>query len=268
MFFYVAKILGWFIEPLNLVLFALVLATVLLWFGKTRGARSLLTLVTLVSLAVVVTPLGKLPLLALEQRFPIQRQLPAQVDGIILLGGAQRPRLTKAHGQPALNRAAETMTTFLALARRYPDAKLVFTGGTGDILNQQLSETDTVKLFLREQGFDPARVIYEGRSRNTHENAQLTKALVRPRIGEKWILIQAAASIPRAVGVFRKAGWEVIPYPCDFNAVPGVSFQPSLSALDAFSDLRIALHEWVGLAVYFVTGKSSELWPAPQASAF
>lgn len=263
MFFYGAKILGWFTEPLNLVLFGLVLSTALSWLGKARGARALLTLVTLAFLMIVITPIGKLPLLALEQRFPAQRQLPAKVDGIVLLGGAQRPRLTQAHGQPALNRAAETMTTFLALARRYPEAKLVFTGGTGDILNQQLSETDTVKLFLREQGFDPARVIYEGRARNTYENAQLTKALVQPRIGEKWILIQAAASIPRAVGVFRKAGWEVIPYPCDFNAVPGISFQPSLSAVEAFSDLRIALHEWAGLVVYFVTGKSSELWPAP-----
>jgi uncharacterized SAM-binding protein YcdF (DUF218 family) len=263
MFFYLSKILGFFLDPTNLLAVAIVLGFLLLRRGRVHGAKWVLGLASAFVLVVQLTPLPEALLFPLEQRFPRLDPLPAQVDGIVLLGGAQRPIMTWAHGQPSLNAAAETLTSFVALARRYPQARLVFTGGTGDLLNQRYSEADTVRLFLREQGLDPARVLYEERSHNTYENAALTRPLVQPNAGERWIVIASAASIPRAVGVFRKVGWDVIAYPCDYNSGHWRNFRPALHVRERLGNLSLAMHEWVGLAVYQRTGKINEFFPAP-----
>ncbi|MGH8587786.1 MAG: YdcF family protein, partial [Gammaproteobacteria bacterium] len=132
-FLRLSKALAVFTEPLNVLAFVLLAALVLLWRGRWTGARRLLAFVVAGMFAVTVFPIGDLLLFGLEQRFPAPASLPDKVDGIIMLGGAQEPRLTAAYGQPALNGAAERMTTFLALARRYPQARLVFAGGSGDV---------------------------------------------------------------------------------------------------------------------------------------
>ncbi len=261
-FFEASKILGFFVEPLNALFALLIVAMLCAWFGRARAAGALVTIVVIAFAMIVFVPLDSWLLLPLEQRFPAPKNLPAKIDGIIMLGGAQRPRLTAAWGQPSLNGAAERMTTFVALARRYPAARLVFSGGSGDILHQDVGESDTVRLFLKEQGIDPARMIYETRSRNTWENARNSFDLVRPKPGEIWLLINSAADLPRAVGVFRNVGWAVVPWPCDYNALPA-EWAPRLGLTSAMSDLNHALHEWIGLLVYYLTEKIDSAFPGP-----
>jgi uncharacterized SAM-binding protein YcdF (DUF218 family) len=196
-FFLLSKVLGILVDPLAILFLILLIALVLLRRGRLSGARWLLGLVVALMLVVTLLPVGELLLYRLEQRFPAP-VLPAKVDGIIMLGGAQQPRLTAAYNQPALNAAAERMTTFLALARRYPEAKLVFSGGSADLLHHELHEGLTVRLFLEQQGFDPERVIYESSSRNTYENIVNSKQMVRPQDKEVWLFVQSAADIPGA----------------------------------------------------------------------
>lgn len=79
--------------------------------------------------------------------------------------------------------------------------------------NTILKESDVVKGFLTEIGFDANRVIYEERSQNTFQNGLFTYQLVRPKPGERWILVTQAISMARAVAVFRHIGWDVIAFP-------------------------------------------------------
>lgn len=267
-FFTFSKVFGAIIQPLNAALILLLVAAVLAWMGKWRAGRALLTIVVAGLFAVLVLPIGSWLLLPLEQRYPQLEPLPATVDGIVMLGGAQQPRLTHAHGQPAMNGRAERMTTFLALARRYPEAKLVFSGGSGDVTNQQIGERETVRLFLEQQGFDADRVVYETKSRNTFENALHTQALVPRKPGETWLLVTSAADVPRAMGVFAALGWTMIPVPCDYEALPfdktaEAGWTPSFSLLESMAAIDHALHEWAGLLVYYVTGKTDRLFPGP-----
>ncbi|MGH8587791.1 MAG: YdcF family protein [Gammaproteobacteria bacterium] len=264
-FFRLSKALAVFTDPLNLLAFVLLAALVLLWRGRWTGARRLLAFVVAGLFAVTVFPIGDLLLFVLEQRFPAPASLPDKVDGIIMLGGAQQARLTAAYGQRALNGAAERMTTFLALARRYPRARFVFAGGSRDVLHPETREQPTVRMFLEQQGFDAKRVQYESGSRTTYENVVNAKALIRPRPEETWLLVQSAAEIPRSIGVFNKQGWTVTPVPCDYNAAPP-EWLPGLSATAAFEKLDHALHEWIGLVVYYITGKTDRLFPAPAAA--
>ena len=62
-------------------------------------------------------------------------------------------------------------------------------------------------------GVPPERMLFETAARNTHENAVLAHALAKPRPGETWLLVTSASHMPRSVGVFRRAGWDVVPWP-------------------------------------------------------
>jgi uncharacterized SAM-binding protein YcdF (DUF218 family) len=258
-FFPLSKVLAVFTEPLNFLAFVLLAALVLLWRGRWTGARRLLAFGVAALFAVTLFPIGNLLLFDLEQRFPAPASLPDKVDGIIVLGGAQQPRVTAAYGQPALNGAAERMTAFLALARRYPQARLVFAGGSGDALHPETREEPTVRMFLEQQGFDANRV-----QRTTYENVVNAKALIRPGPEETWLLVQTAADIPaRSACSTSKDGrlrrYHAITTRYRRNGLP------DSSATEAFEELDHALHEWIGLVVYYITGKTDRLFPAPAA---
>jgi uncharacterized SAM-binding protein YcdF (DUF218 family) len=261
-FFVVGKIIWFIIQPLNFVAILAALAALATWRNRVRAARLLITLVAAALIMPLLIPLDRMLLAPLETRFPAA-ELPAKVDGVLLLGGAQRTVLTKYYRVPELNAAAETLTTFLALARRYPNAKLVFSGGTGDLRHPELSEVDTVKLFLREQQFDASKIIFEGKSRNTYENAVYTKALVKPQPGETWLVITNARTAPRAMGIFRKVGWEVTIVPRDHLVIPDSIDWVSFNVLDTYVNLSWGLYEWSGLAAYYLTGRTSAFFPAP-----
>jgi len=262
-FFFLSKLAWWFIEPSNVVVFAIGTAIVLLFTGRVRAGRNILLAVAIFVGLLSLLPIPDIVVSTLEQRFPRPDPLPEKVDGIILLGGAQIPRMTREYGTPALNAAAGTVTTFMWLGRRYPDAKLVFTGGSGDPLEQDLTEAETLRLFLDQQGFDASRVLYEERSRNTYENAVLAKPLANPRPEETWILVTQAFHVPRSVGAFRKVGWEVTPYSESYRYGRHVHFGPPSNVREALALFNAGAREWIGLLAYWLTGRSESFFPAP-----
>lgn len=262
-FFFLSKLAWWFIEPSNVVVFAIGAAIVLLFAGRVRAGRNILLSVAVFIGALSLLPIPDIVVGSLEQRFPRPDPLPEKVDGIILLGGAQIPRMTEEYGTPALNAAAGTVTTFIWLGRRYPEAKLIFTGGSGDPTRQDLTEAKTLRLFLTQQGFDANRVLYEEQSRNTYENAALSKPLANPQPGETWILVTQALHVPRSVGAFRTVGWEVTPYSEVYRFGRHIHFGAPANirhALDLFSS---GVREWTGLLAYWLTGRSTAFLPAP-----
>jgi uncharacterized SAM-binding protein YcdF (DUF218 family) len=107
-------------------------------------------------------------------------------------------------------------------------------------------------------------MILERRSRNTYENAEFVKDMVSPKRGERWILVTSAYHMPRSIGIFRKIGFEVEPYPVDWRTA-GRSSLPMFSEIliVGLSRVDTACREWMGLAAYWITGKTSEFFPGP-----
>lgn len=263
MFFLMSKLLGPLLAPGNALAVLGVLGVLLRVRPRTRRAGSrCLGVAALSFAALTVLPIGDGLIRPLENRFPVPRP-PAAVDGIIVLGGAVDPRLSLDRGQPAVNQAADRLIALPALARRYPGAKLVFTGGSGSLAEPDGREAPVARTLLVETlGLPADRLLFEGESRNTAENAVLSRRLAAPRAGETWLLVTSAAHMPRAVGVFRAAGWPVLAYPVDFRSrTDGPFLRFDLrTGLDLVTE---AAKEWAGLVVYWLSGRSATLFPAP-----
>jgi uncharacterized SAM-binding protein YcdF (DUF218 family) len=236
----------------------------------TRFARAgrVLAFASLIVLAILgLSPAGNALIIPLEERFPRWDATRGAPDGIIVLGGAISPDVSTARGEVALNEAAERLTVAAELARRYPDARIVFSGGSGALIYDEGAEAPLALRLLESLGIPRARITLEDRSRNTVENAVLSKAIVQPKPGERWLLVTSAHHLPRAVGVFRKAGFPVEAYPVDWRTRGADdALRPFASVGDGLRRSDTAVREWVGLAVYWLTGRSSELFPGPRTT--
>ncbi|MBF0093019.1 MAG: YdcF family protein [Alphaproteobacteria bacterium] len=260
--FAASKLIWAVMDPAALLFMALVAGTAALWTRRWRGGRAIVGGAVVGILFLGVVPVGDWLLIGLENRFPRVEVLSGRVDGIIVLGGFADQFVTTARGQPSVNGSIERLTEFMALADRHPDARLVVAGGSGDPFRQDLKESLVTRRFMAQWGFDADRVVFEDRSRNTYENAAFAKALARPVPGERWVLITSAFHMPRAVAVFRAAGWPVIPYPVDYLTEGRLRWRPRLNPVEGLASLWVT-HEWAGLLAYRLMGRTSSLFPAP-----
>ncbi len=262
--FVLSKVFWLLAKPANLFVLGLAAGCALLWTRRGRGlGRAVVTALTLAAVAVAVLPLGAWVLSPLENRFAPPKEPLGRVDGVVVLGGTGAAALTALRGAPQLDGSAERLFALLDLARRYPDAKLVFTGGSAAIAGPDLREAPVIRAALEQAGLDTDRVIFENAARNTYENALLAKKLARPAAGERWLLVTSAFHMPRAVGVFRRAGWPVVAYPVDYRTRPSPGFRLAFNFSGGLSALGYGLKEWLGLLAYRLLGRTDSIFPAP-----
>jgi uncharacterized SAM-binding protein YcdF (DUF218 family) len=234
----------------------------LLLVGLVLRRRALLWLGAGLLAVCLFLPVGTWAIRPLEDRFPAITVPPAHVDGIVVLGGSIDDLTSQDRQTPTLNAAANRLTSFVILSKQYPNARLVFTGGSGDLVQGLATEAPFARTLLTALGLPPDRVIFEDKSRTTWENAVEVNRLVQPKPGETWVLLTSAAHMPRSVGVFRAAGWQVLPWPVGYRSRDTISgWAPSLG--EKLSVLDNAAHEWLGLLAYRLQGHSSALFPAP-----
>jgi uncharacterized SAM-binding protein YcdF (DUF218 family) len=264
MFFYLAKVFWFIAQPSGLLVVVLIAGAVALYSGRAKLGRRLLLAGMALLLLGGLLPASNWLILPLEQRFPRPDPAGAPITGIIVLGGAEDARVWKGRQVHALNEAAERFTEALALARRFPDARLVFTGGGIEIVGTPAIGAEAARAMFDDLGVG-GRLALESRARDTWENALYTKALVEPKPGERWLLVTSAWHMPRAMGVFRRVGFPVEPWPVDYRTAGGWD---ALRIFDAPADglkrLDTALREWIGLLVYRAAGRTDALFPAPQ----
>lgn len=267
LFFYLSKIVWWFAAPSNVLIGFGLLGALMLFTRWHRGGRRFVILAALGLAICGFSPLGIWLARPLENRFPVQSQEMAPPAGILVLGGSIDQLTTAARGgQVTLGAAPGRITEAVALARRYPEARLVFSGGSAALLRSDATdEAQAAAKLFRELGIAPERITIERESRNTFENAVLTRAIVQPRPGERWLLVTSAWHMPRSVGIFRQAGWEVVAYPTDFETrnVDRELWRPILPASRGLDLVDRMAREWLGLLAYRAGGRTNALFPAP-----
>lgn len=266
MFFVIAKILGFFALPSNFVATLAILGLLLMVTRFARAGRNLAAASALLYAILGLSPLGNALILPLEERFPPWDTGRGAPDGIVVLGGSFETLVAPARGEIALNEAAERVTVVAELARRYPQARIVFTGGSGRLMYEGVTEATLATRLFDSFGIARNRFTVEDRSRDTFENALFSKEMAQPRADERWLLVTSAAHMPRAIGVFRKAGFRVEAHPVDWRTRGPIDvWRPLNSAADGLKRVDTAAHEWIGLIAYWLGGRSSELFPGPAA---
>jgi len=238
--YYVAKVFWLIAAPTN----ALVLMSAIAAFWAVLRSPSYVTrLAAAMACGLVIgtfTPIGIALTVPLEYRFafsPSDSQLP---DGIILLGGS----------------GMEGIRAMSVLSHDYPKARLIFSGFSATNPGDEYR----LKMFALLGG-DVTRIYMEPRPRTTSEDALYAAALLKPKPGDKWLLVTSAAHVPRAVGCFRVAGFQVRPYPVEFRTVQSHPFAGFVPGTRALHDLDMAAKEWIGLIAYRLMGKTDALFP-------
>jgi uncharacterized SAM-binding protein YcdF (DUF218 family) len=253
-------------SPSQLILASLAVGLLLLMIRRApRSARVLLWFGGLGLVAFGLLPTSMYLANVLETRFP-QPTLPSRVDGIVLLAGAERPAASEAYGQPQVGRWGGRYLTMLQLAQRYPEARIVYSGGARRQPGKGPLETQSAvaERIFRGVGIDPRRVTFDEHSTDTCVSGRNSYIAAGPRDGEVWVLVTSALHMPRSVACFRAGGWpDIVAQPAAYASVAGGWNLGSVQVASNLELLDAAAHEWLGLLFYRVTGRTDEFLPAP-----
>ena len=256
-FFVASKLIGTLLRPDTWILIALAIIVLSLKTQRHRLAAWTACTTLLMLLALTILPLGTLLLQPIERGYPINPPL-AEVDGIIVLGGGEDLHASRYWGQMQFNEGGDRFAAALALARRFPDAPLLFAGGSGslrDLAGSDVSEAQNAERFFLNQGIAPNRLLLEDRSRNTAENAVLSLAIAKPNPGDTWVLITSAFHMPRAMRSFENGGWMgLVAWPVD-HRTSGFADGIGWDLVRNMQILQTAIREQVGQLAYRLTGR-------------
>lgn len=252
------KWVWWIIINLDLLLLWGMVVALILWaIGFKKGGQRCLLWMVVPYLFLSLTPCGRWMITHLENRFEAPSQLPEDIQGAILLGGSFALKETSVRGIPVYNQAAGRLLEFLEIAHRHPQISLLITGTS-------LESSHTVEILKRHH-IDMNRVIVEDASKNTLDNARLSFEKIHPG-KEKWLLVTSGFHMPRSVGLFRKAGWNVVPYPVDFHTTghfDGVGW----GGLDRLNTIAFshAIRQWAGLINNYLETYADCIFPSPES---
>ena len=265
MFFYASKLISALIWPSSIITILIVFGIAAVSTGRALvwGTRAL-TAGAVMLLACGFGPLGSMLLLPLEQRFE-RGPLPPDVAGLIILGGFELGGMTQARGQLSVNEAGERLIEGLRLGRSLPSAKVIYTGGEAKFVGSEKSgAASSISDVFVSMGIGRERIVLEDMSRTTWENADNLRAILKPRPGQRFLLVTSAFHMPRAMGTFRASGYDVIAWPVDYRTAGlGEALTPYWTIYGGLEILDMAIKEWVGLLAYRLTGRSDAFWPGP-----
>ena len=257
MFFVLSKTLGIMLLPTNFLIGVGLLGAMLLATRWASLGRKLMV-ASIVLLAICgFSPLGNWLLYPLEQRFPPWDAARGAPDGIVVLGGSIDADLSAAHGGAVVTHAADRIIAAAALARRYPNARIVFSGGSANLISDDAAGSRLRRALFESLGISKERLTMERRSRNTQENAEFSKAMVdaeKRRAMAAGDLGLSYAALGRPVsqgGICRRAvsgglaGRRALRTSWRFRPSPSRGWDAPTSRM----------REWIGLVAYWVTGK-------------
>ena len=262
MSFLIAKLFWIIINPFNILIF-LTLICILCFVLKFKFLKKLTLTFLIINFTIFFfLPTGSFLIHLLEKKFHNFSDLSDlnQVDGIIIMGGSTDPYLSDVYNQIIFKASAERLFEAKRLIEKFPRSQIIFTGGSGKILNNTYNESDDAKNFFLQNGIDTEKIIFENKSRNTYENILLSKESIDHKTNGKWLVISSAYHLTRVINVADNIGWKLIPYATDFQIQKKFKFNISFNFYKNLSQIQLASHEWIALFYYYLSGKTKKLY--------
>lgn len=251
MFFVLQKII-WFLilPPASL----LVLITAGFVIGrKRRKAGQFVAAMGLALLYVLsIGPVADFLLRPLESSCPPLTNPRIVADAVVVPGGGTVDLAWMGVHPVPNGETGSRLVEGVRLAKRLK-LPLVLSGGNGEPFSTELRDADVMASAAVRMGIRREQLIVENRSRNTLENSHAVRGLVK---GNRIILATSAYYMGRAVTMFEKRGFTVMPAPvyflsqtrkCNYSAlIPGASH---------FARSTRALAEWISIVWWKVRGE-------------
>lgn len=248
MYFIASKLLWFAFAPSHLVAGLVVASAVAAFVGLTHIARGLIGASAILFALLGIMPTGIWLLRPIEDEYA-RPEWPRHVDGVLILGGGMDPAVLASRNLPTMECSETRVVAGYELARRYPNARVIFSGGSALLGKNHPPEAAVAGYVFSQLGLPAARVTLESKSRNTWENIIFSQRIAKPRLGEVWLLVTSAFHMPRAVEAAQRAGWKVVPWPTDYLTMrSGASGYFDVPHNLALADL--AVHEWIGQLAY------------------
>ena len=260
MSFFLSKIIWLILNPFNIFIFFTILTIITYFFSLKKISISIFLLNTLFLCIISFFPIGKYLTYQIEKEYHYNNKIPKKIDGILILGGATNPSISKEFNQINVNGSAERLIESVNLIKKYKKVKVIFSGGSGTINRPDLDHSQIAKLFYKQSGLDTNKIIFENKSRNTFENIIFSMKIINPKKDENWILITSASHMKRAYLIGKKYNWDFIPYAVDFQVSKKFRFVPNLHLLSNLNSFQKASHEWIGLISYYLMNRTDKIF--------
>ncbi len=252
MFFILSKLLFFFIQPFNWILFLFILHLV----TKNKRVKKRFLIASIILFVMFSNSY-------LHNEIELARQVNEngievgkQYEVGILLGGmAGYDKNNVGHFSGAADRFIQTNILY----HQGVIKKILITSGSANLVYKQLGEADFIVEELIKSGVPAKDILKENKSRDTYENATFSKHIIDSlHLKGPFVLISSAFHLPRAMKVFKKVGLQVIPYPSAFVAVKKIySWQDYiLPSLNVLMEWDGTIKEIIGTVVYKITGKA------------
>lgn len=264
-FFGLYKLVKYGVYPLTWITGLASAGLLLIWLPASPARQRWLRLSTtaLVCLLLILTsPLvAHLLVATLEgQHLPPAHQTRLTTGTIVVLGGGVRDSGSLRPGIELTEESMRQTACGADLHRQGMAPSLLVTGGDARLFGSGPAEASVMKAWAIRLGVPSDSIITEDQARTTYENAVRTRQLLGDR--SPIILVTSATHMPRAAALFRKQGFEIIPFPCGFHerdrATEGwdtLSIFDLLPALWAFREISEAIEEIAGIVLYRLAGK-------------
>ena len=260
MTFVLSKILWNFFNPINIILFAFLFGLIFRWIKLNQLSKTMFILSFLLFFISGIISTGSYLTFLLEKKYHDKLDFPDNIEGIIILGGATNPYLSKEYDQIIVNGSAERLIESTFLIKKYPNAKIYFAGGSGSLNFPNLSHSTIAKKFYENYNINTENFFFDYKSRNTYENILYAKEKFNPKKNENWIVITSAFHLNRAISIGEKLDWKLLPYGTDYRVPKKFKWKISLDFIDNLSNFKFASHEWTGLIAYYMMGRSSKIY--------
>lgn len=253
MFFIASKLLTVFIDPMFLF-FSLIVGLgvryALSRWGRVFFVGSVLLLYC-ASAPVIVNPLFS----QLEGHRTTASVVDQHFDAVVVLTGMVDLKLS-GQGTVEFSTAVDRIIKGMEMIRENQADYLVISGGSGELIGPTLSEAKLLRDFVIRHGLPPEKILVDAESRNTRENALMTKVLLEVHHLTRIALVTSAFHMPRAMGCFRAVGLTPVPMAVDYQvSTPNEKdFRVYCPSAEAFMKFGTLVHELVGLVIYGLRG--------------
>ena len=177
-------------------------------------------------------------------------------DVIVVLGGGVYDAAGAFSAGELLAPASLARLSAAALLQKKTGLPVIVSGGP---VFSSLAEADAAGAYLEERGVPAGAIIKEKISRDTAENAAFTRKVCLERGYKKIMLLTSAYHMPRAVFLFKRAGFEaIVPFPVSRATIKGEKiFHRDLTPGNYAAAAR-AMNEYLGLLFYRLVSLGGE----------